>query len=235
MFLRRQSPGQPASARRRFTARVAALVLVALGAIVSPPAATKANADLVTDTQDGTIGAAQLDGSNAVYWSQTTVDPACSSLGICVLHRFFQAIPEAPSTCDLLPPQWCLNASTSSSGTKRYYKISSGFDRQFEPNCGCYGPVTEWTVTMSSEDWYDYPNDAASNVYVNGSCQQHFSNVCSSDSHGAFWDSGKGASTDWDNQVIQENCGDLCPSRQKQPWIRTWLYTNGNVSFASGM
>lgn len=214
---------------RRLTAKLSILCLVVLAGMVVPPA-TRASADLVTDTENQTVGATLLTGTNTIYWSETTVDPTCSTIGTCYLHRFFQAIPDV-SICQV-DPNACLGSSAN--GSRQYYKISSGYDRQFEPACGCYGPVTEWTVTMSSEDWYDYPNNGAGNTYVNGSCQQYYANTCNSDSHGAFWDSGMGASTDWDNQVIQENCGDLCPARQKQPWIRTWLYPNGRVTFGSG-
>lgn len=207
----------PRSGRR--TAATLALSLLAVSAgLLAPSAPTAVKADTVGDIRSS----AQLDGTNLVNWSQTVPDPTCSTLGKCYLQLFFEAVP------DYTPP--CLNICAPSNA--HWYRITNGFSRQFEPNCGCYGPDTEWTVTMNSEDWFN--GNGSGNQWVNGSCQAYYANDCNTDSHGAFWDDGIGASTDWDNRTIQENCGELCPARQKSPWLRTWVYPSGNVNFGSG-
>jgi hypothetical protein len=91
------------------------------------------------------------------------------------------------------------------------------------------GPFWDWTAREDVEDQYN--QCSASNVYVNPSCSSGGGWSCGSVSKGAFWDGGRNANTDWDNQytTFPWPGNATCLT-----WLRFWTQPNGSSSWASG-
>ena len=212
---------------------------IKLGAVIAlaPLAlfpAHPADADLGQD-----ISTAQLAEGNTVSMS-TTIEFPCIDTGIsgtCTGVRTFTAEPD-PTQAYLY---WCLTTQDveqcvlpgpgpSGPSDAQYYKITIGYEQAFQAADGCCRQ-NEYKVVQTSEDWYDA--NSAGNVWVNAQCTQEATAfTCDTQTHGAFWDSGVGASTDWTDQNITDHCS--CGDRQSEVFLRTWVYPGGAVHFYAG-
>lgn len=101
------------------------------------------------------------------------------------------------------------------------------------PNVGfqdyyCIGSVCVdgFTIYMTAENWYT--GYSVGTVWVNTSCSATLPWTCQAGQHGTFYDSGKGAQTDWDNQNVDYY------TVQCTPWLRIWVTATGGVTNAGG-
>ena len=186
------------------------------------------------------LNTVSLLSGNTVSMTTSTEFPCIETgvSGTCVGVRTITAEPDPTQThvyeCVFLSTdtEKCLlpGPGPSAPSDANYYKITLAYEQAFQSADGCCRS-NEYKVTQTSEDWYDA--NSSGNVWVNEQCAQEQANfTCDTQTHGAFWDSGYGASTDWSDQNITDHCS--CGDRQSQVFLRTWVYPGGAVHFYAG-
>lgn len=87
-----------------------------------------------------------------------------------------------------------------------------------------------WYARIDVEDWFT--GCSAGNVYISYRCQAYEGWTCvTPPPQGAFWDPGKGANTDWDNQETKYYCPFLCGDYLTD--LRFWTYPDGHSTWWS--
>jgi hypothetical protein len=107
--------------------------------------------------------------------------------------------------------------------TTTYIYPNVGFEEYY-----CVGSVCfdGFTIYMTAENWYN--GSSAGTIYVSTSCSAAIPWSCQADSHGSFWDPGRGAETDWDNRNVDFY------TEQCTPWLRIFVTPTGGVSRSGG-
>ena len=83
-----------------------------------------------------------------------------------------------------------------------------------------------WSAREDVEDWFN--GCSAGNVYISPSCHANGPWSCKwPPPTGAFWDPGKGANTDWDNQETD------AVYTQYVTYLRFWTYPDGHSTWWS--
>lgn len=87
-----------------------------------------------------------------------------------------------------------------------------------------------WYARIDVEDWYT--GCSSGNVYITPRCQAYEGWVCNwPPPVGTFWDGGKGANTDWDNQETRYYCPFTCGAYVT--YLRFWTYPSGTSTWWS--
>lgn len=209
--------------RRRYAMVAAAATLLATFASVST-----AHADDVVGFSAGAVADTQ-----SMVMTDSVPCPPNVAGGVCA--AVITVLVEPDVTVPPLPPQcgWWMGVYTCSPpNNAKYYKITIGFNQSHCYGTGySYGCYPEYTVQMNSEDWYN--GGGSGNVWISASCTVQHDYACGSDSHSSFWDSGRGASTDWDNRSMISNAG--CCVNDQTVYLRTYVTPSGGVSFYAGL
>jgi len=175
------------------------------------------------DTVNFSIGA--VTDSQTMVLTDAVPCPVGVAEGACAAVVTATVIPDVS-----LPP--CNQpVNTCAPSNAKYYRITIGFTQNHCYGTGySYGCYEEYTDQMQSEDWYN--GSSSGNVWVGLSCSNPNDYNCGTASKGAFWDSGRGASTDWGNQsmIATAHC---CVDNQTV-YLRTYVTPSGGVSFYSG-
>ena len=101
----------------------------------------------------------------------------------------------------------------------RYIYPNVGYEQYY-----CIGSVCTdgFTIYMTAENWYT--GYSVGTIYVSTSCSATIPWTCQADSHGSFYDPGRGAETDWDNRNVDFYV------TQCTPWLRIFVTPAGGVS-----
>jgi hypothetical protein len=89
-----------------------------------------------------------------------------------------------------------------------------------------------WYAREDVEDWYN--GCSSGNVYISPSCSAYEGWGCVwPPPYGHFWDGGRRANTDWDNQETKYFCGPAGTCGDYVTYLRFWRYPNGSYTYWS--